>query len=82
MDRRIESGVYSFAANGTSKATQKSYRYGELNLKRSRRKANNDSSEFLLVYEQKYGAQKNDSSASKAKGKVSGPSEDKFKDEE
>lgn len=81
IDRRLESGVYSFAANGTSKLTQKSYRYGELNLKRSKRKVNNDSSEFLLVYEQRYGRQKNETQ-SEAKPKKTIAAEDKFKEEE
>lgn len=55
LDRRIESGVYSFAVNGGADSgsgpSQKSYRYGEVNLKRSKKKVNNDSAEFLLVYE-------------------------------
>jgi hypothetical protein len=80
MDRRLESGVYSFAANGTSNMTQKSYRYGELNLKRSKRKVNNDSAEFLLVYEQKYGAQKNETE-SKSKSKKGAAPVDKLKEE-
>jgi len=84
MDRRLESGVYSFAANGTSKLTQKSYRYGELNLKKSKRKVNKGSSEFLLVYEQKYGRQSNSTSSSSSSDKDAkkGAVDEKFKDEQ
>ena len=80
MDRRIESGVFSFAANkGESPAAQKSFRYGEINLKRSKKKANNDSAEFLLVYEQKYAPPANNTPKIEGKKKKE---DDKFKEEE
>lgn len=83
MDRRIESGVYNFdpksvAALGPS---QKSYRYGEVNLKRSKKKANNDSAEFLLVYEQQYAAPSKPEKEETKKNEKVRPA-DKFKEEE
>lgn len=50
--------MYEFAPNGTSYGMQ-SFRYGELNLKRSKFRQNPDSAEFLLIYEQKYSKYKN-----------------------
>ena len=84
LDRKIESGVYSFAVNGGAtpgtSASQKSYRYGEVNLKRSKKKVNNDSAEFLLVYEQGYGEQANSTGQSQVKS--SKKNQDKFKNEQ
>jgi hypothetical protein len=82
LDRRLESGVFSFAANGTTKLNQKSYRYGEINLKRSKRRTNKGSAEFLMVYEQKYGAQKNETKTNKETVKKVQKKEDAFKKEE
>ena len=72
--------MYSFTANGSTKANQKSYRYGEINLKRSKRRANNETSEFLLVYEQRYGGAKN-ASSSETKARKKAKAADKFAEE-
>lgn len=50
-------------------------------MKRSKRRANKESSEFLLVYEQKYGAQKNETKASEPSRK-NNVKKDKFKEEQ
>lgn len=41
-------GLYEFSANGT-----KSFPFGKINLKRVQRRQNNESSEFILIFEQK-----------------------------
>lgn len=46
-------GMYEFSVNGT-KDLQKSFKYGNINLSKSRVRNNTNSSEFLLVWEQKY----------------------------
>mmetsp|Transcript_21879 Transcript_21879/g.33930 ORF Transcript_21879/g.33930 Transcript_21879/m.33930 type:complete len:198 (+) Transcript_21879:2683-3276(+) len=56
-DKR-QDGAYELAVNGTANQ-QKSLRYGQVNLKKSRMRQNNDSAEFLLIFEQKYSSQKN-----------------------
>ena len=45
--------MYEFSVNGTG-PYQRSYKYGQVNLKKSRIRQNNNSGEFLLVYEQRY----------------------------
>jgi len=84
LDKRIESGVFSFQAkDGSVPTAQKSFRYGEVNLKRSKKKVANSSAEFLLVYEQKYAppSATENNATSNPKGKNKKP-EDKFKSEE
>jgi hypothetical protein len=63
FDRRMQSGLFSFAANGTTKYSQRSFKYGEVNMKRSRKRRNKDTAEFLLIYEQKYGLSQEGGSA-------------------
>ena len=48
-----QDGMYEFSVNGTQ-GLQKSFKYGAINLKRSRVRKNENSSEFLLVWEQNY----------------------------
>jgi hypothetical protein len=48
-----QDGMYEFSVNGTG-PYQRSYKYGQVNLKKSRIRQNNESGEFLLVYEQRY----------------------------
>ena len=83
LDRRIESGVYSFAVkDGKVPEAPKSFRYGEVNLKRSKKKVANNSAEFLLVYEQKYAPPSASESNSTKPDKKAKKPEDKFKGEE
>jgi len=84
LDHRIESGVFNFdpkSVNGLG-PSQKSYRYGEVNLKRSKKKVNNDSAEFLIVYEQKYAAPSKLENEEKNKKTEKTMKPDKYKDEE
>ena len=48
-----QDGMYEFSVNGTQ-GLQKSFKYGAINVKRSRIRKNENSSEFLLVWEQNY----------------------------
>jgi hypothetical protein len=48
-----QDGMYEFSVNGTS-GLQKSFKYGQISLKRSRVRRNENSSEFLLIWEQNY----------------------------
>ena len=45
-----QDGMYEFSVNGTQ-GLQKSFKYGNINLKRSRIRKNENSSEFLLIWE-------------------------------
>jgi hypothetical protein len=45
--------MYEFSVNGTQ-GLQKSMKYGQISVKRSRIRKNENSSEFLLVWEQNY----------------------------
>lgn len=84
MDRRIESGVFDFDPKSVAGLgpTQKSYRYGEVNLKRSKKKANKESAEFLMVYEQKYAAPSQLETEGKTAKTAKSKQPDKFKEEE
>lgn len=48
-----QDGMYEFSVNGTS-GLQKSFKYGTISVKRSRLRRNENSSEFLLIWEQNY----------------------------
>lgn len=48
-----QDGMYEFSVNGT-KGLQKSFKYGQISVKRSRLRRNENSSEFLLIWEQNY----------------------------
>jgi len=39
-ERKAETGLFNFGVNGTSSYSQKSYKYGEINLRRSRIRQN------------------------------------------
>jgi hypothetical protein len=60
-----QDGMYEFSVNGTS-GLQKSFKYGQISVKRSRLRRNENSSEFLLIWEQNYTKSTNASKASSA----------------
>jgi hypothetical protein len=45
--------MYEFSVNGTNK-TQKSLKYGNIAMKKSKYRQNNDTGEILLIWEQPY----------------------------
>jgi len=45
--------MYEFSVNGTNK-TQQSLKYGNIAMKKSKYRQNNDTAEILLVWEQSY----------------------------
>ena len=48
-----QDGAYEFAPTGFGE-TQRSYKYADINIKRCKFRQNNDSAEYLLMFEQKY----------------------------
>lgn len=57
-----QDGMYEFSVNGTQ-GLQKSLKYGQISVKRSRLRKNENSSEFLLIWEQNYTKSANKTSA-------------------
>lgn len=70
--------MYEFSVNGTA-GLQKSFKYGSINVKRSRVRRNGNSSEFLLIWEQNYTKKANPKgSAALAAGNASSGSDSKL----
>jgi hypothetical protein len=46
--------MYEFSVNGTTNKTQQSLKYGNIAMKKSKYRQNNDTAEILLLWEQSY----------------------------